>query len=219
MASRLNPWILVPAAAAVAWAVGRTLRGPAHPYPPAAFRGITFAAGGHPIWPIAPRSRHSRKYEVPYRDVNGKWHGNMARAFKASRGERFHAGVDLYANGGDVVLAPENGVIVGRQPFLNGTGAMLVQLDSGIVVLLGETAMGGAAEFGVDVGARVRQGQPLTRVGVTNSGSHMLHLETYRAGTRKNTPWYKNRPAPAALLDPTDWLLLAKANTVPQTVA
>jgi murein DD-endopeptidase MepM/ murein hydrolase activator NlpD len=176
---------------------------------------VPFASGGRPIWPIAPGSTHPRKFQVPYRDADGKWHGNMARAFRASRSERFHAGVDLYANGGDVLLAPEDGVVVGRQPFLNGTGALLLQLDSGIVVLLGETRMGGAGEFGIDVGSRVRQGQPLTRVGVTNAGSHMLHLETYRAGTKHNSPWYKNRPPPANLLDPTEWMLQAKANSQP----
>jgi murein DD-endopeptidase MepM/ murein hydrolase activator NlpD len=189
-----------------------------HPFPPPAFRGVAFAEGGSPVWPIAASSSAPRKYEVPYKDTSGHWHGNAARAFKASRDSRFHAGVDLYANGNDVLVAPEDGVVVARQTFLHGTGAILIQLDSGIVVLLGETKMGGAEEFGVGVGTRVRAGQPVTRVGVTTNGSHMLHLETYRQGTTKNYPWYKDKPLPSRLLDPTNWLLVAKAG-VPGQIA
>jgi murein DD-endopeptidase MepM/ murein hydrolase activator NlpD len=215
----LSPWLLVPAVGIVAWVVGRSLRGTMHPFPKPAFRGVPFAEGGSPIWPIAASSTNARKYEVPYKDVSGKWHGNAARAFKAARDGRFHCGVDLYANGGDILLAPEDGVVVGRQTFLHGTGAMLIQLDSGIVVLLGETKMGGAEEVAREynqpiakIGARVRKGQPVTKVGVTTNGSHMLHLETYRKGTTENFPWYRDKPVPAALLDPTDWALKAKAS-------
>jgi murein DD-endopeptidase MepM/ murein hydrolase activator NlpD len=222
--ARLSPWLLIPAVAIVAWAVGRSLgaRMTTHPFPKPANRGAPFAQGGAPIWPIAASSTNRRKYEVPYKDVNGSWHGNMARAFKASRDSRYHVGLDLYANANDIVLAPEDGVVVGRQPFLNGTGAMLIQLDSGIVVLLGETKMGGAEEIArefnhpvASVGTRVRQGQPVTKVGLTENGSHMLHLETYIAGTTKNHPWYRNKPIPPQILDPTDWMLKAKTTVTP----
>ena len=220
MAKKLPRWMLVPALGLVGWAAVRALGGgsgsgtsSAHPYPPPANRGVPFAPGGATVWPIAANSRASRKYEVPYKDVNGQWRGNSSRAFKASRDGRFHAGVDLYANGGDVLVSPGDGVVVGRQTFLNGTGAMLIALDSGIVVLLGETKMGGAAEFGVVVGSRVHAGQPVTRVGVTNAGSHMLHIETYRKGTVTNEPWYKDRSPPPELLDPTNWLLAGKARS------
>jgi murein DD-endopeptidase MepM/ murein hydrolase activator NlpD len=154
---------------------------------------------------------------VPYLDTQGQWHGNSSRAFKASRDGRFHAGIDLYANAGDVLVAPEAGVVVGRQTFLNGTGAMLIQLDSGITVLLGETMMGGAEEVArrynaqpVVVGSRVRAGQPVTVVGKTDNGSHMLHIETYTCCPTDNDPWYVGRPPPKLLRDPTDWLLRAQ---------
>lgn len=215
--SLLSPWLLVPAVGVVAWVVGSRLgnRFGRYPFPPPIDRGVPFARGGSPVWPISPNSTHRQRYAVSYKDAAGKWHARAARAFRADRGARWHVGVDLFANGGDVVLAPEDGVVVGRQPFLNGTGAMLLQLDSGPVVLLGETKMGGAGEFGVGLGTRVRRGQPLTRVGVTNAGSHMLHVEMYAPGTTKNTPWYKNRARPPQILDPTDWLLRAKAASDP----
>lgn len=205
--------MLIPAVAFAGWAVSRGLGGSGgarHSFAKPADRGVPFARGGAPVWPIHTSSKHPRKYEVPYRDTAGKWHGRAARAFKADRGGRHHAGVDLFSNAGDVVVAPESGVVVGRQSFLNGTGAMLIELDSGIVVLLGETKMGGANEFKVGVGSRVQRGQPVTRVGMTNAGSHMLHVETYRRGTTKNHPWYKGSAPPKQLLDPTNWLLTAK---------
>ncbi len=183
-----------------------------YPWPPPASRGVPFAGGAaRPFFPIES-STNRRFGVVSYRDLNGKWHGRASRAFKASRGSRFHAGIDLFANPGDIVLAPEDGVVVGRQTFYAGTGAMLIELDSGIVVLLGETKMGGADEFGVTKGSRVRAGQPVSRIGLSNTGSHMLHFETYRAGTTKNIPWYKGRSnPPPALLDPSDYLLRGRA--------
>jgi murein DD-endopeptidase MepM/ murein hydrolase activator NlpD len=186
---------------------------PAHGGATPVDRGVPFAGGGQPIWPLHPDSQHPQRYTVSYKGADDRWYGRASRAFMASRDSRYHAGVDLFANAGDLVVAPEDGVVVGRQPFLNGTGAMLVALDSGPVVLLGETKMGGADEFDVDVGTRVQRGQPLTRVGLTNAGSHMLHLETYAAGTTHNFPWYKSRPRPPQLLDPSEWLLTARANT------
>lgn len=207
--------VAIPAALVLIAAVASSRRGgPAeHGSPDPIDHGVPFAEGGRPIWPVDPRSSNPSKWVVSYKDTAGTWHGRASRAFKASRDERYHVGIDLFANGGDVVVAPESGIVVGRQPFLNGTGAMLVALDSGIVVLLGETKMGGAEEFGVDVGSHVQQGQALTRVGVTNAGSHMLHLETYGLGTTHNSPWYKNRPRPGNILDPTEWLLTARANS------
>lgn len=219
-APKLPRWLLLPAIAFAGWAGLRALRGGSgtggHPWPVPADRGVPFAVGGRPVWPIAASSSAPRKHEVPYRDVDGVWHGNVSRAFKAERGGRYHAGIDLYANSGDVLVSPESGVIVGRQTFLNGTGAMLIQLDSGVTVLLGETMMGGAEEvarrFGtqpVGIGTRVRAGQPVTVVGTTDAGSHMLHIETYACCPKHNDPWYAGNRPPPLLRDPTNWLLKA----------
>ena len=181
-----------------------------YPYPPPRNVGVPFAGGGAPLFPILS-SKNSRFGQVAYKDTNGEWHGNMARAFKASRGGRWHAGIDLYSNPGDIVIAPEDGTIIGRQTFYAGTGAMLMQTVSGIVLLFGETKMGGADEFGVRTGSKVKAGQKLSRIGLSNTGSHMLHFETYTAGTKKNSSWQKGKSPPPNLLDPTDYLLRARA--------
>ena len=215
--------------AALGWALSRPKNGDGdgaatgtfgdYPYPPPINRGVEFARGGaRPFFPVQS-SRNQRFGQVAYKDVNGSWHGNMARAFKANRGGRYHVGIDLYADPGDVVVAPEDGTVVGRQTFYAGTGAMLIETDSGVVVLLGETKMGGADEFGLAIGSRVAAGQPVTRVARSTSGSHMLHVETYRPGTTKNYSWYKSSGVPSAVLDPTDYFLRAKAHLESAVVA
>lgn len=192
-------------------------------------RGVPFATGApRPMWPIQPRAGSRivgdpERFAVSYKDVNNKWHGRASRAFKASRGSRWHAGIDVFADGEDFVLAPEDGVIVARIGFYEGTGAMIIQTDTGVNVLLGEIKMGGAKEFGLDVGSRVKRGQRVSRVwwhdtdpntpGI-QGGAHMLHFETYRPGTLQNHRWYKGSSAPASLLDPTAYLLRARASVV-----
>lgn len=188
---------------------------------------VPFGKGGEdPLWPLI-KSAHPRRFEVPYVDEDGKWHGNRSRAFGVNRpwgkgdaAERWHAGVDLYANGEDIIVAPEAGIVVGRQTLYKGTGALMLALDSGVNILFGETLMGGAAEFGIDVDTRVERGQPLTRVGWHDEdagepgiqgGAHMLHLEMYEPGIIRNKQWPKSGGIPAGLLDPTEYLLRARA--------
>lgn len=189
--------------------------------------GVPFAGGGEsPLWPLI-QSEHPRRFEVPFVDERGRSHGNVSRSFGVPRpwpsGNRRHAGIDLYANGEDVIVAPESGEVVGRQTLYKGTGGMMVALDSGVNVFLGETLMGGADEFGIEVGSRVERGQPLTRVGWHDEdpktpgiqgGAHMLHLEMYEPGIRQNKQWPKSSSAPAGLLDPTEYLLRARAAAV-----
>ena len=139
--------------------------------------------------------------------------------FGASRagGRRHHAGVDLYAPRGSVVLAPEAGTIVAAQPF-NGPNAvaLLIQTDTGPVILLGEIEPDSWREFDLDIGSRVSAGQEVARVGINPGGSQMLHYEMYRDGTTRNDRWYYGRPPPDNLLDPTGYLQRAKALDVGQ---
>lgn len=176
-------------------------------------RGAPFAqAPNSVVWPI-PNSNNPRRFEVAYRDVNGKNHGNGARAFRASRGERHHGGIDLYADAGDIVVAPESGTLVAQQNFLNtipGKDAILIQGDSGNVILLGEIVAKSFEDFGLSMGSRVKAGQPVAKVGLTSNGSHMLHFETYTQGATKNARWYKGQEAPSTLRDPSDYLLKAR---------
>ena len=51
----------------------------------------------------------------------------------------------------------------------------------------------------------------MARVQKTINGSHMLHLEAYLKGLTKNQRWLKSGAPPSHLLDPTDYLLRAKA--------
>ncbi len=187
-----------------------------HPYRAPKNRGVPFANGPHrPVWPIQS-SKNKRWLEVAYKDVNGKNHGNVGgRGFKAARGSRNHAGIDLYANEGDVVVSPESGVIVADQNFLQsipGEDAMLIQGDSGTTILLGEiVAESMTTEFGLKEGSRVDRGQPVAIVAKTSKGSHMLHFETYVAGTKRNRSWKKGQKPPESLRDPTAYLLRARA--------
>jgi murein DD-endopeptidase MepM/ murein hydrolase activator NlpD len=193
--------------------------GGGHPYAPAKNKGVPFAPGPRgPTWPIHKSSTHKRQHEVPYQDINGNRHGNQARAFRASRGggDRYHAGIDIYADAGDVIVAPEPGTITGEQNFLNtiaGPDAILFQGDSGTVLLFGEITARSYKDFGLDLGSRVAQGQPIAKVGLTSKGSHMLHIEAYRAGTKTNKRWIASKTPPSELYDITPYLLRALATT------
>lgn len=191
---------------------GRQL-GPALSVPqPARFRGVPFAGGNPAGWPL--QVEPGQEVVVSYRDAAGEDHGNAARRFGAPReGVRYHVGIDLYADAGDVVRAAESGVVVRTQTFKLGTWALLVRGDSGITVNYGEVKPSSWLEFGVAEGKRVAAGQPIARVGLSSSGSHMLHLETYSCCPVENESWPMNQPAPPHVLDPTSYLLCAAARS------
>jgi murein DD-endopeptidase MepM/ murein hydrolase activator NlpD len=174
-------------------------------------QGVPFAKISRPRWPLVTRS--SQKGVVSYQDINGRTHGNYQRRFGAPRGGRRHAGIDLFGNAGDPVVAVADGIVVRTQTFELGTDAILVDHGSA-VVLYGEVDPGSWRRVGVSVGSRVRRGQQIASVGCmvwsgNSCSSHMLHLETYRTGTRENQRWSAGSRAPAALLDPTRMLLVA----------
>lgn len=198
---------------------------------------VPFAEGSTtPVWPVRTKER---KGVVSYKDAAGKWHGIMGNAFTAKRyrkvkdkatgksvktGEvRYHVGIDLGGQKGDVVVATEAGEIVALQPFTEGTWAILEETDTGLVVLYGEVARGSWNEFKIKVGSRVEAGQPLARIGLMGT-KDMLHLETYVKGTRENISWNRDKPTrpkpwerwgppPAEILDPSRYLVLAAVNS------
>jgi len=197
-----------------------------YPYPKPAKRGAPFAKGiGVPLWPVDLSSTNDRLLDVSYKDVQGKWHGNSSRAFRAKRQSkgnppRNHVGVDLYANADDIVRAPEGGEFFKTQPFKAGTYAVILKADSGINILLGEVTKNSWNEFGWKKGDRVRRGDPIARVGRMDSkpdepgiqgGAHMLHLEIYACCPTSNIRWYQGEKPNPLIRDPTDWLLRAKA--------
>lgn len=194
------------------------------PVPIEAF-DVPFAQGiPRPLWPIAD-STNPRKWEIPYYDVNKKPHGNIMRRFGAPRagkdGPRHHAGIDLYANAGDTVRAMEPGIVVATQTFLGGTHAIIVQGDSGLVILYGEVEANSWNDFNVMKGSRVVRGTPIAKVGLIQKPdggtSHMLHLETYTRGVTQNISWPEGQPAPPQLRNPTLYALQAKAATMPMS--
>lgn len=87
--------------------------------------------------------------------------------------------------------------------------AVLIQHDSGLVVLYGALIPESSKEFGLGPASRVKRGDPLGRIGTYPAGTSMLHLETYAKGTTSNAPWYQGKPPPPEVLNPTDYLRLA----------
>ncbi len=190
---------------------GRRPRLPAGVVPPRPSAAPFAEIRGQLAWPV--RTNDSRYGEVAYTDIYDVGHGNASRRFGAPRDGRRHAGIDLYGDSGDVVVAMADGTVVNTQTFHLGSHGILVEHD-GAVVLYGEVRPGSWNEFGVGEGSRVSAGDPIARIDCLvgedpNCDSHMLHLETYAPGTLKNMQWSSSSP-PAALRDPS-WILLAAA--------
>jgi len=177
-------------------------------------RGVTFARGGDdPLWPV--ETNNKKKVRVSYKDVRGKFHGKWGRHFKTLRkgktGTRHHAGIDLFANVGDVVQAMEDGQVIAMLPFTEGTWALYVLHDNAIVNY-GELRRGSWKPFGVSTGDMISRGQRLGTVGSTA----MLHLETLKPDTTVQEirdgelQWPIKTPPPEQLLDPTQYLVNAQ---------
>jgi murein DD-endopeptidase MepM/ murein hydrolase activator NlpD len=148
------------------------------------------------------------EYIFPLRKRPSLDYKSGAREFGASRagGKRKHAGCDLKAPKDTEILCMANGkVIRGPYYFYEGTYALEVQHENGLVVRYGEISA--KVPQGISSGAKVAQGQNIAFVGQLNSGNSMLHLEMY-AGTKtgpltQTGTLYKRR---ADLLDPTKYL-------------
>jgi murein DD-endopeptidase MepM/ murein hydrolase activator NlpD len=161
-------------------------------------------APSKPAWPII--NKYAQR--VPDRTYRG---GN---AFGASRPYsenyncyRTHGGIDLAGDEGDVLVAMENGTIAATQGWDGPRSkALLLQTDRGPVLLYGAIAPNSWKEFKLEVGSKVKKGQPIARLGVYPQGSTMLHFEKYEKGVKTNAVWCEDRPKPAKMIDPTDYL-------------
>jgi len=131
-------------------------------------------------WPVMTRSRKGR--EVAYKAIDGSTVGNAGRMFLANRGERYHAGVDLFGNPGDPVVACEDGKISNFYEFTKGTYALIVQHPE-VTINYGEVARDLARhpteQRKLKVGDSVQAGQIIGHVGKFPSGDSMCHFETY----------------------------------------
>jgi hypothetical protein len=143
----------------------------------------------------------------PLRKKPAQDYTSGGRAFGSMRaGNRKHAGCDLIAFPGTEILAMADGV-VSRGPyyFYEGTYALEIKHDNGMVVRYGEISQ--RVPAGISAGTSVSRGQIIARVGQLNSGSSMLHLEMYEG--------YENGPLTQTgnsyvrrsdLTDPTPYL-------------
>lgn len=132
-------------------------------------------------------------------------------AFGARRKYDIHTGVDLAVPVGTPVLAIEDGIVVGVEPFtgpLAGcpwwlpTDCVMVEGDSGVFIygeIETECERWDFVEEGSVIGRVMRvlrndKGKPLS----------MLHLELYETGYREiGSVWKTDAPRPPMLLDPT----------------
>ena len=133
-----------------------------------------------PLWPLV------NNFDAKVPEVGVHW---SARAIGASRSAtKLHSGIDLRAKDGDICVATEDGVIVKTQGWDGPEAkAILLQSDSGPVLLYGAVRPNSWNEFGVKAGVRVKKGQPIARVGMYPGGSSMLHFEMYKKGTQRKT--------------------------------
>lgn len=128
------------------------------------------------------------------------------RACVQGRPERHHAGEDLLAPRGTVIVATEDGELVKLDPeWYDGSGSVLLQTDSGPVINFGEVEPNSWEEFGHVEGAHVSKGDPIARVG----RHRQLHFEMYANNTRKTSRWMWGKAPPASLRDPVPYLRLA----------
>lgn len=152
-------------------------------------------------WPVI--TRHPLAMEVNTLLASGSAGTRPGRRFLADRAAgRYHVGHDIFCSQNDPVVAIEDGKIVAFYPFYEGTNALLVAHD-GYVANYGEVAPNSLARLGLAVGSKVASGQQIGTVGRLN----MLHFETYATGTKSNQRWFKGRPRPTALRNPSQLLL------------
>ena len=220
---RLEPWMVaipvVVLAGGTAYGATRLITRTRLHLPPGAKEprnvGAPFARGiRRPVWPVV--TRHKKRGLVSYKDVDGEIHGRPARRFGARRdeGNRNHAGIDLFANYNDPVVAMGNGVVTATQSFHLGSHAIFVD-HGNVVVMYAEVTPKSWSEFGVGIGSKVKKGDPIARVACMNwkdgfCASHMLHLETYAPGTTRNKRWFPGKAISPAIRDPSRLLLQAR---------
>ena len=140
--------------------------------------------------------------------------GVCAYGTNRSKGNRKHAGVDLYAPKGTAIRAMKDGKVLQYYSFYLGTQAL--EIDHGdMVIRYGEIEK---VADGIKTGVAVKRGQIIAYVGelVFKSGNKMsmLHLEAYKgtgsgALTVRSSKPYQRR---SDLFDPTSLLDSAVMN-------
>lgn len=163
---------------------------------------IPYAPGKGKFWPVASSNKNL--------DVK-------ARSFHASREKekRFHAGIDLYADPGNAIIAMDDGIVLSFPTGYVGLDSIVIQ-HGNITVLYGEILR----DKSIKIGDKVSAGQVIGTAAKSKGKSPdavestMLHLETWDVNHPPNkfNPWYQTNPAPAGLLDPTMYLIRTRDN-------
>lgn len=159
---------------------------------------------------LQEESASSQKLLFPLDFMPAENYKTGIRAYGAnrSRGQRKHAGVDLYAPKGTPVYAMKDGTVLKYYEFYLGTRALEIDHED-MLIRYGEISHAAA---GVVVGASVKRGQLIAYVGelVFSSGNKMsmLHLEAYTGlstgplTVRASKPYQRRED----LFDPTEML-------------
>ena len=174
-------------------------------------------------WPVrAPKGHFGRA--VCYIGADGKGYGpkgsgSCGRNFLANRPagdpnpNRFHVGIDLFADFHDIIVACESGTIIQWKYFYTNVWKLMVQCDSGVVINYGEVDGSSLKKFNLQPGGRVVAGQPIAVAGKMLHDS-MLHFEMYPKGTPDSLSYNKGLGDKFLknYLNPTQYLLnLAKS--------
>jgi len=179
--------------------------------------GVPFGegAGDDHLWPVLS----DEGCKMSYIDVNGNSDGELLARFGAARpsqgwaSNRYHLGTDVIARGGDIVIAPEDAVVGSINDFYAGTEALLLHLENGNTLILGEINPNSYDEFGIKAGDTVLRGQPVARVGTFSSGQQldydMLHVELWKGHRSGSGNWYDGSPPPVDVLNPALYLVKA----------
>ena len=193
---------------------------------PRATGAAIFAPATGLYWPVRnPKNHHGRA--VCFKGSDGKGYGtdsgSRKREFLAPRPAnaenptRYHAGIDLFGDFHDIIVACEAGTVVNLYPFYPRDNplvwCLLIEGKSGTVINYGEVDPKSLKKYGIKKGMTVAPGQPIAEVGRMVQDS-MLHFETYPAGTRANVS-YKRSDGEGVLkryLNPTQYLLALARN-------
>ena len=169
-----------------------------------------------------PKSSYGRA--VSYLGSDNKGYGfgkgTSDRHFLAGRpaggNERFHAGIDIYGDHHDIIVACEAGVVVNAYLFYPKenplVSCLIVQHDSGVVINYGEVEPASLKKYGMKKGVRVQPGQPIAEVGRMVHDS-MLHFETYPSGQTRNISLKQDKADSLlrSIYNPTQYLLALAA--------
>lgn len=191
---------------------------------PRATPGAEFADPASAIfWPVRNTRNHMGR-AVCFVGTDNKGHGLQGggacgRNFLADRPagsatpDRFHAGIDVFADYHDLIVACEAGTVIQVRPFYLGVWKVMVRCDSGIVINYGEVDADSIRKHGLKTGDRVQPGQPIAEAGRMLHDS-MLHFEIYPPGSTDSRPYFRKAGAAGirSYLNPSQYLLaLAKS--------